>query len=420
MPSRTDRLPRGSLDSHSVMESDGFRRLFISAAAVIFGVMGQSVARGWLAKDLTGSNAGLGGVMLAFGIAMLIATPWGGVAADRFPKRTVLIIAVLMLVASSLLTGLAVVTDVIEYWMLLVASAVQAAAFAAYLPARIAFIAELVEPEQIGPAVMLSQTAQEAMRVVAPALAGVLVGLAWFGAGGVFLLSAGTSTIAVLVLLRLPKGEPRAPATRSPFAEMADAYRYVRSRRALGLVAMTTIGVVIIGFPYMTFLPILADERYDVGAGGYGVMSGVAGLGAVAAGILAPKGRWMVQRPWATISAAGTALGIALIALGAAVTFPFALVALAAIGAAGLVFQTTTQSLMLTLSDIEYHGRMQSMVVLGFSGFGLAALPLGLLADAVTLEVTLALMGGVVLIVTSMFTARRVQQRRQLVSVELA
>ena len=98
--------------------------------------MGQSVARGWLAKDLTGSNAGLGGVMLAFGVAMLIATPWGGVAADRFPKRTVLLAAVLMLVASSLLTGLAMVTGVIEYWMLLVASAVQAAAFAAYLPGR--------------------------------------------------------------------------------------------------------------------------------------------------------------------------------------------------------------------------------------------------------------------------------------------
>ncbi len=69
------------------MQSAGYRRLFISAAAVIFGVMGQAVARGWLARDLTGSNAGLGGVMLAFGIAMLIATPWGGVAADRFPKR---------------------------------------------------------------------------------------------------------------------------------------------------------------------------------------------------------------------------------------------------------------------------------------------------------------------------------------------
>ena len=203
---------------YSVLESDGYRRLFISASAVIFGVMGQSVARGWLAKDLTGSNAGLGGVMLAFGISMLIATPWGGVAADRFPKRTVLMIAVIMLVVSSGLTGVAVVAGVIRYWMLLAASAVQAAAFAAYLPARIAFIAEVVEPEQIGPAVMLSQTAQEAMRVVAPALAGVLVGLAWFGAGGVFLLSAGTSTIAALVLFGLPRGEPARPrrGPRSP------------------------------------------------------------------------------------------------------------------------------------------------------------------------------------------------------------
>jgi MFS family permease len=404
----------------SVMESDGYRRLFISASAVIFGVMGQSVARGWLAKDLTGSNAGLGGVMLAFGVAMLIATPWGGVAADRFPKRTVLLVAVLMLVASSLLTGLAAVAGVIEYWMLLVASAVQAAAFAAYLPARIAFIAEVVEPEQIGPAVMLSQTAQEAMRVVAPALAGVLVGVAWFGPGGVFLLSAGTSTIAASVLFRLPKGEPRAAPTRTPIAEMVDAFQYVRSRKALGLVALTTIGVVVIGFPYMTFLPTLADERYDVGAGGYGLMSGVAGLGAVVAGILAPRGRWMLQRPWATVAASGAVLGVALLGLGAAVTFPLALVALAAIGAAGLVFQTTTQSLMLTLSDIEYHGRMQSMVVLGFSGFGLAALPLGLLADAVTLELTLALMGGVVLVVTSAFTAQRVKHRRRLLAVELA
>lgn len=402
------------------MESEGYRRLFISAAAVIFGVMGQSVARGWLAKELTGSNAGLGGVMLAFGVSMLLATPWGGVAADRFAKRTVLLISVAMLVTSSLLTGLAVVAGVIEYWMLLAASAIQAAAFAAYLPARIAFIAEVVEVEQIGPAVMLSQTSQEAMRVVAPALAGVLVGLSWFGAGGVFLLSAGTSTIAALVLFRLPPGAPRVPATRTPIAEMVDAYRYVRSRRALGLVALTTIGVVVIGFPYMTFLPTLADDRYNVGAGGYGLMSGCAGLGAVTAGVLAPRGKWIVQRPWATIAVAGAALGAALIALGGAFTYPLALLSLVAVGAAGLIFQTTTQSLMLVLSDIEYHGRMQSMVVLGFSGFGLAALPLGLLADAVTLELTLVLMGGVVLIVTAAFTVRRSAHRRDLVGVEIA
>ena len=143
------------------MGSAGYRRLLYSSSAVVFGVMAQAVGRGWLAKDLTGSNAGLGGVMLAFGLSMLLATPWGGVAADRFPKRTVLLIAVLMLIASSTLVGIAVVTDVIEYWMLLLASAIQAAAFALYLPARISFIAEVVEPRQIGDAVVLSQTVQE-------------------------------------------------------------------------------------------------------------------------------------------------------------------------------------------------------------------------------------------------------------------
>ena len=298
------------------MQSAGYRRLFISAAAVIFGVMGQAVARGWLARDLTGSNAGLGGVMLAFGIAMLIATPWGGVAADRFPKRTVLVVAVTILIVSSLFVGLAVVTDVIEYWMLLLASALQAAAFALYLPARIALIAEVVDHDQIGEAVVLSQTAQEAMRVIAPALAGVLIGLSWFGVGGVFLLSAGTSTLAAVVLFGLPAGEPRTLPTRSPIAEMVDAFQYVRSRRGLGLVALTTIGVVVIGFPYLTFLPTLADERYGVGAGGYGVMAGIAGLGAVTAGLIVPRTNWIVQRPWRTIAVAGIGLGISLIALG--------------------------------------------------------------------------------------------------------
>ena len=107
----------------------------------------------------------------------------------------------------------------------------QAAAFALYLPARIAFIAELVEPDQIGAAVVLSQTAQEAMRVIAPALAGVLIGVSWFGVGGVFLLAAGTSMLAAVVLLGMPPGAPRPLPTRSPIAEMVDAVRYVRSRR---------------------------------------------------------------------------------------------------------------------------------------------------------------------------------------------
>lgn len=400
------------------MESAGYRRLLYSSAAVVFGVMAQAVARGWLARELTGSNTGLGGVMLAFGIAMLLATPWGGVAADRFAKRTVLLSAIALLVISSAAIGLAVELDVIHYWMLVLASAVQAVAFAMYLPARIAFIAEVVEAEAIGQAIVLSQTAQEAVRVIAPALAGVLIGLSWFGTGGVFLMAAGTSVLAGVVLIGIEPGAPRFASSRSPIAEMVDAFRYIRGRRELLLVAVMTIAVVVVAFPYLAFLPTMADERFDVGATGYGVMSGVAGLGAVIAGFVAPRRMWATHRPWATVAVSSGLLGAALIALAVSDVFWLALLALLFVGGTALVFQTTTQALMLALSDINYHGRMQSMVVLGFSGFGLAALPLGLLADAITLRVTMAAMGAVVSVITAWFVFQRQRLRHTSVGLD--
>lgn len=409
---------REAAGTWAAMSVPAYRLLFYSAAIVIFGVMGQAVARGWLARELTGSNAGLGGVMLVFGASMLVATPLGGVAADRYPKRLVLLLAVLTLMASSLLIGVAVITDVIEYWMLLVAGGVQAAAFAFYLPARISLISEVVPSSLLQNAVVLTQMSQEAMRVFAPALAGVLIGVTWFGVGGVFIASGIASALAAIFIVALPQLPRRTDFSRSPFGEILDAVRYVRSNHEVGLIALVTVGVVMVGFPYLTFLPTLADDRFDVGAVGYGIMSGVAGLGAVAAGLInASRGSGL--RPWSTIAWSGSAFGVALIALGVANSYPLALVALAFIGASGLMFQTSTQTLLLRISALEYHGRLQSMVILGFSGFGLMALPLGVLADTVTLRVTLAAMGVAVLTTIGLFAGARYRHRGGVAAIEI-
>jgi uncharacterized membrane protein len=258
------------------------------------------------------------------------------------------------------------------------------------------------------------------MRVIAPALAGVLIGVSWFGVGGVFLLAGATSALSAFFVARLPVGAPHTAAVRSPLGEMVDAVRYVGRRRELSLVALTTIGVVVIGYPYLVFLPALADDRFDVGAGGYGLMAGVAGFGAVLAGLTAPRQPWMVSHPWRVIGVSGATLGIALVALGFSSTYWLALLVLLGVGASALIFQTSTQALMLSLSDFQYHGRMQSMVVLGFSGFGLAALPLGLFADATSLRLTLVGMGLLVLMLTGTFVVTRRRHRRQLVGVEPA
>lgn len=397
-----------------------FRLLWIGGLFVFLAVMAQSIARGWLARELTGSNAGLGGVLLGFGLPMLVATPWGGVAADRLSKRLVLAVAVVLLVISSTWIGLAVAFDVIEYWMLVAASGVQAVAFAMYGPARMAFITDLVDADAVPNAIVVGLMSNEGMRVAGPAVAGAAIGGLANGTEFVFLGGSALMLIGLVTLLWLPPGRPPVGRpSRSPLAELREGFAYVAGDGALRLLVTTSLTVVMIGFPYMAFLPTVADELFDVGSGGYGVMSAVGAAGAVTAAFATARlghGRDV----WRLLYVAGAAFGAAVIVLGVAPTYPLALVALAGVGASGLLFQTVNQSLLLELAAFEYHGRIQGLVMLGFSGFGIAALPLGVLADAIGLRTTLVLMGAVVLAVTASSTAKSRHVRRRGSSVDLA
>ena len=380
--------------------------------------MAQGIARAWLARELTGTNAGLGGVLLAFGLPMLFATPWGGVAADRLSKRAVLTVAVILLAVSSGAIGVAVAFDVIEYWMLLAGSALQAVAFALYGPARMAFITELVDSRAVDNAIVLGQMSAEAMRVAGPALAGAMIGAVSWGTEGVLIGAAGLMMVGVVTLAGLPPGRPAAGRpTRTPLAEMADGLAYVRGDPGLRLLVLTSLAVVMIGFPYMAFLPTVADELFEVGSGGYGVMSAVTAGGAVLAALFAA--RFGSRDPWRSLYGAGFVFAAALILLGLCPWYGLVLVVLAAVGGAGLTFQTTNQSLLLEIADFEYHGRIQSLVMLGFSGFGIAALPLGLLADAIGLRTTFVLMGATVAVCMAVSLGRSSVARRRVTALDL-
>ena len=134
-----------------------FRRLWAGGYLFSLAIFAQMVARGALAKDLEGSNAALGAVTLVFGVTGLVTTPLGGVVADRFPKRLILLISNALLLASSLWIALAVQLEFVTFWMWLGASAIQSAGFSGLLPARMAFTAELVGPERLANGVVLSQ-----------------------------------------------------------------------------------------------------------------------------------------------------------------------------------------------------------------------------------------------------------------------
>jgi predicted MFS family arabinose efflux permease len=113
-PGRRARRDKTSSDTYASLRIPQYRVLFTIGAFGFVATQSQAIARGWLANELSDSNAGLGGVFMAFGIPMLFATPMGGVAADRYSKRRILIITNMLLTISALWIAFAVSFDFVE------------------------------------------------------------------------------------------------------------------------------------------------------------------------------------------------------------------------------------------------------------------------------------------------------------------
>ena len=380
-----------------------FAILYLNATVIGLSVMAQTVARSWLAYELTGSNAALGGVLLAFGVAMLVTTPWGGVVADRLPKRLVLQLSIGLLALSSAWIGFAAAFGFIEYWMLLGASVLQAIAFAVFGPARMAFLGEVVPRGSLGSSVSMLLVNNELNRVVGPAVSGVVVGAVSYGIEVVFLTSAALNALGVVTTFRMPAGRPsQVDVRRSPMAELVDGIRYVARDERLAPLLWCGFGVTMAGLPYVAFLPTVSSDLFGMGSAGYGVLSATSAAGAVVVGLLLGR-RSRHGSEARTFLVAGVVFGVAVGAMAVAPTFWVAVVVLLAVGGANLAFQTANQSLLLALSEMGYHGRIQGLVMMSFGAFGIAALPLGALADTIGLRWTFAGMGVAVLLVMGLF-----------------
>ncbi len=380
------------------LENAQYRILFYGTVFSFLGMQMQMIARGFLAYDLTHRNSALGGVMLAFGLPQLLLSLWGGVLADRLAKRRLLVVSHTVVAANSLWLAVMIETGAVEYWMLLVAGVVQGAGFAFIGPARQAFISDLVGKEAIGNAVVLQQLSMNSTRVIGPSIAGLFIAVAFIGVGGVYLVTTAGFIIAAVTMLRLPPGNPRARAEpTSALNDMRDGLIYVRRRPGIALLISVSFAVVMIGFPYQSFLPSLAKSVYDVGSGGLGLLSSVGAIGAVGATIVVAT---YASHPRAYFfqPLLGIAFGASVIALGISPNIWTGLLAMVFVGGLASAFQSLNNALTMSLSDHDYQGRVQSISMLSWSLFGLVALPIGMLADRIGLRETLALQGALVII----------------------
>lgn len=375
------------------LANEQFRLLWFGTLFSFMGMQMQVIARGYLAYDLTGKNGALGGVMLAFGVPQLLLSLWGGVIADRLPKRNVLVAAQSIIALNSAWIAAMIASGQIAYWMLLVAGVVQGAGFAFIGPARQAFISDLVSRETIGNAVVLQQMSMNSTRVIGPSLAGFFIAVPFIGLAGVYSLTTVGFFIAMLTMLRLPRGDP-APGARdhSPISDLRDGLHYVRQKPAVLQLILVSFAVVMLGFPYQSFLPSVAADVYRVGSTGLGALSSLAAVGAVAATVIVAT---LADHPraWYAQPLAGISFGASLVLLGLVDRFALGMATILFVGGLAAAFQSLNNSLTMMLTDHEYHGRVQSMTMMSWSLFGIAALPIGVIADQIGIRETLVLMG---------------------------
>ena len=385
-----------------------YRRLFIGGLFTFLTMQVAGIARAWLAFEITGTNTGLGGVMLAFGLCSIFAIPYGGMISDRFSKRNVLALVGTLQAATPICLGVVVVTGNESYWILIVASVVQGGVISILAPARLSFISELVGRESITNAIFLSMSTVQLARVAGPAAAGALIGVAFFGLAGVFFSAGVLGALSVVLLAGLPRGAPSSPSGRSALGDIADGLRFVRSRPDLVHLLAVSFGVVLVGFPHMAFLPVVAEKVHNSGSTGFGLLNTAAAVGATVGSIALANLDRRRLRPFQTRSA--LTFGVTLSVFAVMPNLYAALAVMALVGASSSVFQALNNSMLLTSTPIEYHGRVQSLLMLSFSGFAIAALPIGIVADAVGIRATLVGLG--ILVLAVMAVARMTEPRR--------
>ena len=385
-----------------------YRRLFIGGLFTFLTMQVAGIARAWLAFEITGTNTGLGGVMLAFGLCSIFAIPYGGMISDRFSKRNVLAVVGTLQAATPICLGVVVVTGNESYWILIAASVVQGGVISILAPARLSFISELVGRESITNAIFLSMSTVQLARVAGPAAAGALIGVAFFGLAGVFFSAGVLGALSVVLLAGLPRGAPSSPSGRSALGDIADGLRFVRSRPDLVHLLAVSFGVVLVGFPYMAFLPVVAEKVHHSGSTGFGLLNAAAAVGAAVSSISLANLERRRLRPFQTRSA--LIFGATLSVFAVMPNLYAALAVMALVGASSSVFQALNNSILLTSTPIEYHGRVQSLLMLSFSGFAIAALPIGIVADAVGIRATLVGLG--ILVLAVMAVARLTEPRR--------
>lgn len=367
-----------------------YRLWFAGQLISLVGTWMQNVAQGYLLYTLTGSAATLGAAGFLAGAPSWLLILYGGVLADRLPRRMLLVAtqAAKMLLAL-VLAGL-VFAGRVQPWHVLALALGLGVANAFDAPVRKALIVDLVARPDLTNAIALGDAMYNISVIAGPAAGAAVYALA--GPGWCFLLNGLTflAVIAALLLMRVPTAAAAAPAPQAAAPQaLAEALRYVRGSRLVRTLNAGEFLISILGYGPIVLLPAWAVTVLGGDVATNGLLLSVHGAGAVLGGLLiaALAGR---GRPRGAAWTAGSVLlPLALAAFAAARALPAALACLALMGLAQVIMSTNNSAIIQSNAPDALRGRVMGLYTLMYvGGEPLAALGAGLLADRIGAAVT--------------------------------
>ncbi|MGI8563684.1 MAG: MFS transporter [Candidatus Dormibacter sp.] len=360
------RLAGGTFGSLAVRN---YRLYFFGQVVSVSGSWMQRIAQSWLVLHLTGSGVALGAVSALQFLPVLLLGAWGGLVADRFDKRRVLLGTQAAMGVLALGLALATLSGVVNVAMVYAFALALGFVAAIDMPARQAFVMEMVGRQHITNAVSLNSAVFTSARVIGPALAGVLISAA--GTGWCFLINA-ASFLAVLLALaamnpsELQRSLPAARGRGQLRAGISYAWRN-REVRAL-LLIIASVGTLALNFNVI--LPLVARNSFHGDATTFGLLFSTLGLGSLAGALFTASRRTI---GWPGLLGALLVFGLCLLGAAVAPGLIWELLVLVPLGVASLAFQATANSTLQLRVDAAFRGRVMALygvVFVGSTPFG--------------------------------------------------
>jgi MFS family permease len=379
-PRPGDPPKRGFRAARSSLEHQQYRRRFTSHFTFFLAMSGQGLVRAWLAFELTDSELALGLVSFTVAVPMLLLAPIGGVLSDRWERRNLVVAGQSLVIASEATILTLLLTDSLAFWHLLLGAGVMGCVFPFIMPARQALVVNVVGKRGLPNAMALGMAGMNVTRVAGPALAGFLIGP--LGTKGTYLVGASLYIFALLAMLRVHRHPPVAKPNVTMYASVVDGVSYVRENRLVLILIFFGLVPMFLAMPFQTLMVVFAEEVWDVGPAGLGLLSATAGIGGVAGSFYVA---WRADSQHRVRSMMVSMIGFGAFLLAFSITpwFYSALALIFVANAFASVYSTLNNTAIQMIIPDDVRGRISSFLMMSFSLPLLGTLPMSAIAEAV-------------------------------------